>query len=70
MAAENQEHRRALGEALLALTGARLRLAYELRDLGEPERPPELAGDELVARIVQEFDAEEIVPEPEPQGPA
>ena len=38
--------------------------------LGEAERPPELAGDELVARIVQEFDAEEIVPEPEPQGPA
>ncbi len=70
MAAENQEHRRSLGEALLALTGARLRLAYEHRDLGEPERPPELAGDELVARIVQEFDAEEIVPEPEPQGPA
>ncbi len=70
MAAENQEHRRALHEALLALTGAQLRLAYELRDLGEPERPPELAGDELVARIVQEFDAEEIVPEPEPQGPA
>lgn len=70
MAAENQDHRRALGEALLALTGARLRLAYELQDLGEPEAPPELAGDELVARIVQEFDAEEIVPEPEPQGPA
>jgi len=70
MAAENPEHRRALGEALVALTGARLRLVYELRDLGEPERPPELAGDELVARIVQEFDAEEIVPEPEPQGPA
>lgn len=70
MAAENQDHRRALGEALLALTGARLRLAYELQDLGEPEPAPELAGDELVARIVQEFDAEEIVPEPEPQGPA
>lgn len=71
MAAENADHRRALGEALLALTGARLRLAYELRDLGEdPEQAPELAGDELVARIVQEFDAEEIVPEPEPRGPA
>ncbi len=70
MAAENPDHRRALGEALLALTGARLRLVYELRDIGEPQAPPELAGDELVARIVQEFDAEEIVPEPEPQGPA
>jgi hypothetical protein len=70
MAAENPDHRRALGEALLALTGARLRLLYELRDIGAPQAPPELAGDELVARIVQEFDAEEIVPEPEPQGPA
>jgi DNA polymerase-3 subunit gamma/tau len=71
MAAENADHRRALGEALLALTGARLRLAYELRDLGaQPEAAPELAGDELVARFVQEFDAEEIVPEPEQRGPA
>ncbi len=64
MASESADHRRALGEALAALTGARLRLGFELRDLGEPLAPPELAGDELVARIVREFDAEEIAAEP------
>ncbi len=64
MASESADHRRALGEALAALTGAPLRLTFELRDLGEPDAPPELAGDELVARIVREFDAEEIAAEP------
>ena len=64
MASESADHRRALGEALAALTGAPLRLTFELRDLGEPLAPPELAGDELVARIVREFDAEEIATEP------
>ena len=64
MASESADHRRALTEALAALTGAPLRLAFELRDLGEPVAAPELAGDELVARIVREFDAEEIAAEP------
>jgi hypothetical protein len=75
MAAESADHRRVLGEALQALTGTRLRLAYELRDLADVAAgPPPLAGEDLVARIVQEFDAEEIVPEPvadpDPEGPA
>ncbi len=39
MAAESADHRRALGEALQALTGARLRLGFELRDLGEQVDP-------------------------------
>jgi hypothetical protein len=43
-------------------------VSYELRDL-EPEaaeaaaRPP--SEDEIVARFVTEFDAQEIVPEPD-----
>ncbi len=64
IAAENAEHRRALAEALKAFTGADLRLAYEIRELEGPVAAQALAGDELVARLVQEFDAEEIVPEP------
>ena len=60
MAAENGEHRRAVAEALHALTGVALRVDYELHEFAE-----ELSGDELVARIVQEFDAEEIVAVPE-----
>jgi hypothetical protein len=75
VAADNADHRRALGEALEALTGARLRLVYEHPELGEEAVVPELRGDELVARIVQEFDAEEIIPDPmpdpvhDPEGP-
>jgi DNA polymerase-3 subunit gamma/tau len=65
IAAENADHRRILGEALTALTGAALRLAYEIREIEGPAGAPPLAGDELVARLVQEFDAEEIVPETE-----
>ncbi len=66
MAAENGEHRRAVAEALHALTGVALRVDYELHEFAEEEAlAEELSGDELVARIVQEFDAEEIVAVPE-----
>ncbi len=64
IAAENAEHRRILGEALAAFTGAALRLAYEIREIESAAAVSPLAGDELVARLVQEFDAEEIVPDP------
>ncbi len=62
MAAENAEHRQAVVEAVRSLTGAPLRVEYETRELEAREAPPELAGDELVDRIVETFDAEEIVP--------
>ena len=66
MAAENGEHRRAVAEALHALTGVALRVDYELHEFTVEEVvAEELSGDELVARIVQEFDAEEIVAVPD-----
>ncbi len=68
MAAENAEHRQAVVEAVRSLTGAPLRVEYETRELEAREAPPELAGDELVDRIVETFDAEEIVPGEEPEG--
>jgi len=55
-------------DAIRGLAGRRLRVSFELRDL-EPEeaaaaaQPP--SEDEIVARFVTEFDAEEIVPDPD-----
>jgi DNA polymerase-3 subunit gamma/tau len=66
--ADHPGDRAAVEEALRHLAGADLKVAYELRDLGngdhEPHPPSE---DELVARFKAEFDAEEIVPDdPQP----
>ena len=68
MAAENTEHRRVVADALHSLTGVALKIDYELHDLGAEDLAEELSGDELVARIVQEFDAEEIVAETVPES--
>ena len=70
MAADNAEHRRVVADALQSLTGVALRIDYELHELDAEDLIEELSGDELVARIVQEFDAEEIVPEPVVPDPA
>ena len=61
--AEGVAHRDALRGALQAVAGQPLRLAYELRADGEAEDDPAsapLSGDELVARLMAEFDAEEV----------
>jgi hypothetical protein len=61
--AEQDDYRRAAAEALRAVTGRRLALRYELRDVDEGEAPvgTVLSGEELVRRFVEEFDAEEIL---------
>jgi DNA polymerase-3 subunit gamma/tau len=63
----------AIGDAVRSIAGQPLRLRFESRaDLpadGEaetPQSPP--TGDELVARLVSEFDAEEIIPDEEPSA--
>jgi DNA polymerase III subunit gamma/tau len=62
------EHRAIVEDAIRGLAGRRLRVSFELRDL-EPEdaeaaaQPP--SEDEIVARFVTEFDAQEIVPDPD-----
>jgi DNA polymerase III subunit gamma/tau len=69
--AEGPANRAVLEEAIRALCGTRLRAGFELRELepGSAPEPPALSGEELVARIVREFDAEEIVPPaPESEG--
>jgi hypothetical protein len=65
--AEQDDHRRAVGEALRSATGHRLALRYEIRDEPIPAPAagvPVLSGEELVRRFLEEFDAEEILDEP------
>jgi len=66
--AEDRPNREALAAAIRAVSGHQARLAYELRpDEGDaPAPPPKLSDDELVARFLAEFDAEEL-PEEERQ---
>jgi DNA polymerase-3 subunit gamma/tau len=61
--AEQDDYRRAATEAMSAVTGRRLTLCYELRELedaGPASGAGGLSGDELVRRFMEEFDAEEI----------
>ncbi len=58
--------------AIRAVTGSSLRLAYELRAAGTPApvsaaTAPALSDEDLVKRFMDEFDAEELPPEPEEQ---
>ncbi|HST54689.1 MAG TPA: DNA polymerase III subunit gamma/tau [Solirubrobacteraceae bacterium] len=64
--AEDPNHRAVVSEALLALTGRRLRLEYELRDdiAAQVDAQPKHTEDEWVARFMTEFDAEELPGEP------
>jgi DNA polymerase-3 subunit gamma/tau len=66
--AEQDEHRRFTTEALRTLTGHPLALRYELSD--DDEQPfgtgaPVLSGEELVRRFLEEFDAEELLDDPD-----
>jgi DNA polymerase III subunit gamma/tau len=68
--AERDEHRQRVSEAVRSLTGTALRPRYELRDRApEDVSSAPAAGaptdDELVARFVTEFDAEELIDEEE-----
>jgi hypothetical protein len=61
--AEDPANRAAVSEALGELTGRRLRLSYELREELEGQArggPARGSGEELVRRLMEEFDAEEL----------
>jgi DNA polymerase-3 subunit gamma/tau len=70
--AEQDDYRRAAAEAVRAITGTRVALRYELRDVIQGEEPGEneLSGEELVRRFIEEFDAEEILEEEPAQDEA
>jgi DNA polymerase III subunit gamma/tau len=65
---DTAEHRAVVEAAVRGLAGRPLKVTFELRDL-EPEEveapAPPPSEDEIVARFVTEFDAQEIVPEPD-----
>jgi hypothetical protein len=66
--ADSVEYRGLVERAVRSLCGTPLRVLFELREL-DPDGGEEAAAppseDEIVARFVSEFDAEEIVPDPD-----
>ena len=72
-AEDAREQGRCWCKAIRAVTGSSLRLAYELRAAGAPApvaaaaAAPALSDEDLVKRFMDEFDAEELPPEPEEQ---
>jgi DNA polymerase III subunit gamma/tau len=67
--AEQDDYRRVTAEALRAVIGSPLVLRYELRDEPEPADPATepggLSHEELVKRLVDEFDAQEVLDDEE-----
>ena len=61
--AEQDDARRAATEAVRSVIGAKLVLRYELSDEGPAiaDGEPNLTGEELVRRFMEEFDAEEVL---------
>jgi DNA polymerase-3 subunit gamma/tau len=58
--AEERATRSALAEAVRTVTGYALTFTYEVREGHEQPAPQQLSEDELVARLKDEFDAEEL----------
>ncbi len=62
--AEQDDYRRLAADALRTVTGEALALRYVLReedDQPEVQGEPQISGEELVRRFLEEFDAEEIL---------
>jgi DNA polymerase III subunit gamma/tau len=67
--ADDDEYRACVSAALRTVTGAKAQIAYVLEERASEAAaaaPPALSEDELVRRFVAEFDAEEILPDPDP----
>jgi DNA polymerase-3 subunit gamma/tau len=63
--AEGMPNRETLNQAVQTVTGRTLKLVYELRADEETEKvtAEALSDEELVARVMEEFDAEELPPD-------
>jgi DNA polymerase-3 subunit gamma/tau len=72
--ADDDGYRRCVAEAMRSVTGAKAQIAYVLADLPaldehEISTPAPPTEDEWVRRFVAEFDAEEILPDPDDPAP-
>jgi hypothetical protein len=71
--AQQEDYRRATAEALRSVVGTPFNLRYELRDVavpedeagGQPAAEGGLSQEELVRRLVEEFDAKEVLDDPD-----
>ncbi len=65
--AEQDDNRRTTAEALRSVVGASLKLRYELSDAAELADAPGdgLSQEELVKLLVEEFDAQEVLDDPD-----
>jgi DNA polymerase III subunit gamma/tau len=65
--AEQDDNRRTTAEALRSVVGTALKLRYELRDEDNPPAASDdgLSQEELVKRLVEEFDAHEVLDDPD-----
>ncbi len=71
--ADDDGYRQCVAMAVRTVTGAKAQISYVLAEPPPPDEVPIAAApptdDEWVRRLVSEFDAEEIVPDPEAPGP-
>jgi DNA polymerase III subunit gamma/tau len=73
--ADDDGYRRCVAEAVRTVTGATAQISYVLAELPAAEEhhvaaPAPPTEDEWVRRFVAEFDAEEVVPDPDDPGPS
>jgi DNA polymerase III subunit gamma/tau len=64
--AEKPGNRAVLAQAIQTVTGRSVKLLYDRRERDEPS--PGLSDDELVERVMAEFDAEELPADDDPEG--
>ena len=72
--ADDDGYRRCVAMAVRTVTGAKAQIAYVLAEAppagaAEPDVATPPTDDEWVRRLVSEFDAEEIIPDPDPGPP-
>jgi DNA polymerase-3 subunit gamma/tau len=63
--AEDATNNEIIAKGIDAIIGKRLRIRYELRPDSEERSASPLSEEELIARLMSDFDAKEISPEPQ-----